>query len=184
MCAEIPIFLVVGAPAVGKSSTGRALAARFPKSIYIPVDDVRRMVVSGVVHPSENWSPELVEQLRLARQSVSQMAVNYADAGFAVVIDDFWDPYSQLQEYQRLWQDRQVQRVLLYPERKTALERNFQRSGTGESNEYIAGGVHLVYSHLETVVANLEKDGWHVLDSTVLSVDATVDRILDRAGIR
>ena len=34
-----PVFLIVGAPATGKSTVSRALAARFPKSIAIGVDD-------------------------------------------------------------------------------------------------------------------------------------------------
>ena len=47
-----PVFVIVGPPAVGKSTTSKALAARFPKSLHIPVDDVRTMVVSGLVLPS------------------------------------------------------------------------------------------------------------------------------------
>jgi tRNA A37 N6-isopentenylltransferase MiaA len=35
------MFLIAGPPAVGKSSTSRALAARFPRCLYIPVDDIR-----------------------------------------------------------------------------------------------------------------------------------------------
>lgn len=66
----IPIFLITGAPAVGKTTTGRALASRFDKSLHIPVDDVRGMVVSGVRHPGREWSAGLVEQLSAARESV------------------------------------------------------------------------------------------------------------------
>ena len=59
-----PIFLITGAPAVGKTTTGRALASRFAKSLHIPVDDVRRMVVSGVRHPGSAWDAgwELVKK--------------------------------------------------------------------------------------------------------------------------
>jgi chloramphenicol 3-O-phosphotransferase len=83
------IFLLVGAPAVGKSSTARALATHFQKSIHISVDSLRDMVVAGLVHPSHNWSQALIEQLRLARTSASQMALAYTKADFVVVIDDF-----------------------------------------------------------------------------------------------
>ena len=64
-----PIVLIVGAPASGKSTASRGLAARFARSIAINVDDLRSMVVGGVVHPSAVWTDELVEQLHLARQS-------------------------------------------------------------------------------------------------------------------
>jgi len=56
-----PMFLVIGSPAVGKSTTSRALAARFHKSVHIPVDNVRDMVVSGLRLPSPVWSDDLVE---------------------------------------------------------------------------------------------------------------------------
>jgi len=87
-----PIFWVVGPPAVGKSTTSRALPARFPKSLHIPVDDIRNMVVSGIELPGAVWSDDLTQQVTLARTSVIQMALSYHRAGFVVVIDDFWDP--------------------------------------------------------------------------------------------
>lgn len=62
-----PIFLIAGAPATGKSTVSRALAARFPQSIAIGVDELRNMVIGGVVHPSAVWDDELVAQLQLAR---------------------------------------------------------------------------------------------------------------------
>ena len=84
-----PIFLIVGAPATGKSTASRALAARFPKSIAIGVDDLRNMVIGGVIHPSAEWSDELVAQLQLARKSALLMARTYHAVGYTVVIDDF-----------------------------------------------------------------------------------------------
>ena len=171
-------FLLVGAPAVGKSSTGRALAAQFPKSIYIPVDDVRTMVASGLIHPSDDWSQGLIEQLAAARESVTQMAIIYNKAGFVVVIDDFWDPHSQLAEYERLFHGLPVDRILLYPSQDAALHRNLMRSGPGAASDYIADGIRSVYEHLATVVADLEQQGWLALDTTALSVEETIACIL------
>lgn len=173
-----PIFLLAGPPAVGKSSTGRALAARFPKSIFIPVDDVRTMVQSGVVHPGDDWSPALIEQLALARTCVSQMAAAYHRAGFAVVIDDFWDPHSQLSEYRELLRGHDTIGVLLYPTEDTALARSRHRAGPGAADDYIAGGIRAVYAHLQTAVDDLAQHGWLVLDTTTLSVAQTVEAIL------
>lgn len=183
MNTSAPIFLIVGAPAVGKSSTAHALAARFLKSIHIPVDEMRDMVVSGLTHPSDNWGESLIEQLAAARESVSQMAVTYNRAGFVVVIDDFWDPNSQLSEYRRLFDERHVYRVLLFPSQSTALARNLGRSGAGEASDYIAGGIQFVYAHLAMVIADLEQHGWFVLDTTDRNVEETVTAILDQFGI-
>lgn len=177
------IFLLIGAPAVGKSSTARLLAVRFPKSIHIPVDTVREMVVSGVMHPGNDWGEDLIEQLAAARESVTQMAMTYSRAGFVVVIDDFWDPNSRLSEYRSLLADPQVYKVLLYPSLSAAIERNLKRSGPGVTSNYIADGIRSVYAHLETAVAELEQQGWLVLDTTELSVEDSVARILEGATI-
>ena len=83
------IYLIIGPPAVGKSTTSRALAGRFPRSIHIPVDDLRNMVVNGLALPAAEWGDELSRQVALARNAVIAMALAYRQAGFTVVIDDF-----------------------------------------------------------------------------------------------
>ena len=179
-----PIFLVVGAPAVGKSTTSRALAARFARSIHIPVDDLRDMVVSGLVLPNPRWSEPLIEQVRLARHSAVASALRYADAGFTVVLDDFWDPPGLL-EYDELPGDRRFHRVLLRPDRAEALRRNFGRHGDDPVRAYLDEGIHLVYDNLDTPAAQarLERGRWLVLDTTHLPVDAAVRRILEHTGV-
>ena len=178
------IFLIVGAPAVGKSTTAHALAGRFPKSIHIPVDDVRDMVVSGLVYPGETWGADLSEQLKRARESVTRMAKTYSKAGFTVVIDDFWDPVSHLHEYDPMFEGPGVHKVLLYPDQQAAEERNRKRSGPNGETDYIEGGIRLVYENLMGEVENLRRDGWLVVDTTGLSVEATVEHIIAQtAGV-
>jgi len=168
------IFLLAGAPAVGKSTTARALAARFPKSIHIPVDDVRSMVVSGLVHPSADWSPALVEQLTLARAAVTRMALAYQNAGFTVTIDDFWDPNSRLCEYDLLMQQPDTHRILLCPSQQTAQARNQKRAGPGDGSAYIAEGIRAVYENLLKELPGLERQGWQVVDTTEKNIEETV----------
>ena len=176
------IFVLAGAPAVGKSSAARALAARFQKSIHIPVDDLREMVVAGKALPGSQWSQELIEQLSLARASAVQMARSYHAAGFNVVIDDFWDPNSQLLEYSRLFQAADTHRILLFPSQQAAEARNLKRSGPGGDSLYIAEGIRMVYEHLRANVAELARQGWQIADTTDQSIEATVDQILIQAG--
>jgi predicted kinase len=172
-----PIVLIVGAPASGKSTASRALAATFPKSIAICVDDLRSMVVSGVVHPGAVWSDELAHQLRLARTSAVEMVKIYHAAGFAVIIDDFWDPNTQMSEYQELFDNPVTIRVLLYPEPQKAHAQNLSRSGPGRLQEYLDEGIRIVYADLRKIVDGLEAGGWVILDTTNDSVDDTVARL-------
>lgn len=172
------LFFITGAPAVGKSTTAHTLAARFEKSIHIPVDDLREMVVSGLVLPSGDWSQELVEQLTLARQSVVRIAKIYREAGYSVVIDDFWDPNSRLSEYDLLFDEAHAYKILLLPNQEAAKSRNIKRSQSDEGNEYIEGGIRLVYEHLNKEVASLIQEGWQVVDTTDKTIKATVDHII------
>ncbi|MBK8022666.1 MAG: AAA family ATPase [Chloroflexi bacterium] len=172
-----PIFVVVGPPAVGKSTTSRALAARFAKSLHIPVDNIREMVVSGLRLPSADWSDELIQQLSLARASVSHMALTYREAGFAVVIDDFVDP-NHRSDYRTLFNEPEVHLVLLYPSQNEAHQRNLRRSGNTPARAYIDDGIRTVYAQLDAVLPQLKQEGWHVLDTSLLSVEDTVMAIL------
>ena len=174
-----PVFILIGPPAVGKSSTSKALAAHFSRSIHIPVDDIREMVVSGLTLPGSEWSAELVQQIRLARESAIHMALNYQSAGYAVVIDDFIDP-NQLVEYQALLDKPQIHKFVLFPRQDTAHARNLKRAGADPSRGYIDEGIRIVYQQLNTLIQPLRDDGWIVLDTTEMSIEQTVSEILKR----
>lgn len=172
-----PVFVLIGPPAVGKSTTSKALASRFGRSIHIPVDNIRDMVVSGLVLPGPEWGPELVQQINLARESAIQMARHYRGAGFAVVIDDFIDP-NQLSEYRALLNEPGIRRFVLHPNQDAAHARNSQRSGGDPARDYIDEGIRSVYQQLDLMMEPLRRDGWIVLDTTELSIEETVQEIL------
>ncbi|HUN07589.1 MAG TPA: AAA family ATPase [Aggregatilineales bacterium] len=176
-----PVFMLVGPPAVGKSTTSRALAAHFARSLHIPVDDLRMMVVSGLALPGLDWSAALVEQLRLARSTVTHMALTYQQAGFAVVIDDFQDPGLNA-DYAALFNQVPVQKVVLYPTQEEAHRRNLQRSGDSPARTYIDEGIREVYRQLNPIIPQLTAEGWLILDTTEMSVEATVQTLVDSAS--
>lgn len=172
-----PIYLIIGPPAVGKSTTSHILATCFPHSIHIPVDDVRNMVVAGLALPAAEWSAELTRQVALARNAVIAMALAYREAGYGVVIDDFWDP-NQLAEYQPLFGTPNVHRVLLLPDRSEAHRRNLLRSGDTPARVYIDEGIRIIYDELVVALSDLRQQGWMVIDTSRLSVDEVVEAIL------
>jgi predicted kinase len=178
------IYFILGGPAVGKTTTAKLLAAQFSNSLLIHVDEIRNMVVSGMELPGEEWSPRLVEQLCLARQSAAYMAQLYQKAGFTVIIDDFWDPHSHMSEYGTILTHPAVCKVILAPSQETAHARNLQRSGPGPIRDYLDAGIHQVYQNLDLISTNLQADGWLVLDTSNLSTNEVVDHLLELAEER
>lgn len=179
-----PIYMIVGPPAVGKSTTSRALAAHFPKSLYIPVDDLRTMVVSGLELPGAVWTEELAQQITLARHTVVHMALSYSRAGFAVVVDDFWDANYAV-DYAALLSQTQspLGKVVLYPSQAEAHQRNLKRSGDTPARGYIDEGIRIVYQQLQPVIGQLKEQGWLILDTTAMPVETTVETILEQTAI-
>ncbi len=175
----LPIFILVGPPAVGKSTTSRVLANHFSKSIHISVDDIRTMVVSGLQLPSAEWSDELTQQIHLARRSVSYMAKMYHQAQFAVVIDDFWDVNLKV-DYQEMLSLTFVHKVILYPTQEEAHARNLKRSGDSPARGYIDEGIRIVYGQLSPVMPQLQQENWSLINTTELTVDETVQTILHK----
>lgn len=182
MVAHAPIFIIIGPPAVGKSTASRAIAAHFSKSIHIPVDDIRDMVVSGLVLPGKVWCAELAQQISLARKSVVHIALSYQAADFAVVIDDFWDAGYPM-DYQALTNHPNLHRVVLFPQQDEAHQRNLNRAGDSPARAYIDEGIQIVYEQLNSVLPQLQHDGWIIVDTTTLSVEATVEKILHQSGV-
>lgn len=177
---EPPVYLVVGPPAAGKTTVARALAATFERSIHVPVDQLRQMVVGGMAWPAPDWSAELVGQVRLARETAIRMAQAYQAAGFTVVLDDFFDPPGAL-EYRRFVRHPATLAVLLCPSQAEAHHRNAMRGG-GTPDPGVDLAILHAYGFLPPVVDALAADGWLVLDTTGLDVPATVRAILDGTG--
>lgn len=177
----LPIFIVVGSPAVGKSTTSHALAGHFSKSIHIATDDIRHMVVSGLQFPSPDWSDELVQQIRLARSNVSHMARSYQQAGYAVVIDDFWD-FNLNSDYEAVLAQGIIHKVLLYPNQEAAHGRNLKRAGNTPERSYIDEGIQLVYGRIKSAMSQLQEENWLILDTTELTVENSVSAILRKTG--
>lgn len=176
-----PIFLVVGSPAVGKSTTSRSLAARFSKSVHIPVDDLREMVVSGLRLPGPEWTDEIGQQVQLGRESAVEMAFLYHAAGFTVVLDDFWHDNPQ-NDYRRLLAHPSTRKILLLPSQEIAHQRNLHRSGDSPARAYIDEGIRIVYQQMQAHIPKLVAEGWVVVDSSSLDLEQTVDAILQKTS--
>lgn len=81
-----PALVLTGPPAVGKSTTGRAVAQTRERGAFVDVDDVRQLVVVGGAAP---WDGEEGRrQQRLGVRNACALAAAFLDAGIEVVVAD------------------------------------------------------------------------------------------------
>ncbi|UKD58094.1 AAA family ATPase [Amycolatopsis sp. FU40] len=171
----MPIFLVTGVQAAGKSTVAQALAERLPESVHVRGDAFRRMVVNGRVEMGPADPPaEAVRQLRLRHALAAQVADGYADAGFAVVLQDIVLG-EHLTEMVGALRTRPCYVVVLAPSAKVVAQREAARG-------------KVAYQPGDTGIAGLDaylrEQTPHIglwLDTSELTAEETVDRILARA---
>src|SRR5687768_7874585 len=121
----MPLFLITGPPAAGKTTISRALMQRFERGLHIEVDVIREWVVKGIAHPAD-WTAETELQFELAENAATDVAKRYLDAGFAVAVDHCTSP-ARL----RAWLDRSLSK--LTPKQIVlvcSLDENYHRNRT------------------------------------------------------
>jgi predicted kinase len=170
-----PVFLILGTPACGKSTIAKALMQRFGHGLHIPVDDLRHFVVSGLSDLGPDMGEETWRQVAVAREAVCTMAEVYVKHGFAVAIDDFWNGETPDADYHF---SLPVVRVVLFPDLQTTLKRLYARNPEeGDFKAVLEHAIRLIHPTIE----RHPKTGWIVVDSSHLTVQQTVDFILEQA---
>jgi len=177
-----PIFLIAGSPASGKSTIARLLAQRAAKGLHIPVDDLRTMVHGGVVHPGPVWSADLIEQMDLARKTAADMALHYHRAGFLVAVDDFFDPYSGMVEYEALYSMEDFHRILLMPHPGIAIARLRERQPHSGMRDLMEAAIRDLHEKITAQEPTLTAQGWQALDTSTGTPGNHADHILALAG--
>ncbi|SDS19974.1 AAA family ATPase [Jiangella sp. DSM 45060] len=84
------IIILTGPPGAGKSTTARALASTYPRSVHLHTDDFWRAIVSGAIPP---YLPESGEQNHLVMRVIQGAAATYAAGGFVTVVDGVIGPW-------------------------------------------------------------------------------------------
>lgn len=169
------VILITGAMAAGKSTVAQALAERSPRGVHVRGDVFRRMIVSGRMEMTPALSPEAVAQLRLRYDLGVQTSLAYAKAGFDVAYQDIilgsdlervaWELGASL---------RRV--VVLCPSAAVLASRERGRGKAG-----YAGGWTPEALDRELRDSTPRIGLW--LDSSRLTVDETVDRILSTLSL-
>lgn len=169
------LILITGIMAAGKSTVAQRLAERlpldqFPRSVHLRGDLFRRLIVNGRAELGVELTDEALAQLQLRYRLAAASAALYLEAGFTVVYQDIIIGEG-LREVLAMHAPQPVHVVVLCPDPAAvaARERDRPKSGYGSPDDVAAFDRIL---RTETPRIGL----W--LDSTHLSVDETVDRIL------
>jgi chloramphenicol 3-O-phosphotransferase len=159
------VLILTGPPAAGKSTVARALAERYDRVTHIQVDDLRHMITpTGYVHPGR---PGWELQHRLAVRNACDLARNFLEERFAVIIDDVVDQ-DDLSYYLEGLESITVpvHLVLLLPSLEVCLARNVGR-------QQVKMSVEMVWQQFEAA----RNAGWATIDSSELTVYETADRL-------
>jgi predicted kinase len=173
------IIFVTGPAGSGKSTIAHLLAKQFPKSLHLQVDHLRDMMVNGNELPQgQAWNDEITRQFQRARSTATYMARLYASEGVDVIIDDVCVPAEFADQYQALFQNSAVHRVLLLPRPEALTERMQKRAGPFD--KFLIEVVPWFYSYLDP----MPKTGWIVLDTSDWTIDQTVQEVLSQIGAK
>jgi chloramphenicol 3-O-phosphotransferase len=123
------VFLITGMPGAGKSTVARALALRFDRAAHIDIDMVfHHFTVRGKADPAGPGA-EASAQSMLAVRNAAALARNYADAGFACVLDGAVAERDQVMACARAVSPHPLLLVVLAPPLNVSEERDQRRSG-------------------------------------------------------
>ena len=169
------IILITGNMAAGKSSVAQALAERLPRSVHLRGDLFRRMIVNGRAEPDLVMSDEAARQLQLRYDLAVEVARRYAAEGFTVVYQDIVIG-AALQEVAGAFHPYPLDVVVLCPRPEVTAAREAARAKTGYSDRAAVDAFD------DLLRAETPRIGFW-LDSSELSLDETVDRIVVQLGL-
>lgn len=156
--------------AAGKSTVAQRLAERLPKSVHLRGDVFRRMIVSGRAEMEMALSPEALAQLKLRYAIAAIVAEQYLAAEFSVVYQDIIIGQA-LTEVVAALSRHPLHVIVLCPASEVVAAREAGRGKTGYTSVFSVTEFDRVF-RAETPRLGL----W--LDTSKLTVDETVDRIL------
>lgn len=169
--------LVIGAQAAGKSSVARALAGRLERAAVVDGDVLWKMVVAGGSDMSSDPDERARRQLELRYRQGAVLCDSFVRAGYvAVHAENMYGP--EVERHLRSLECA-ASLVVLRP-RPEVIEQRERARGTDAYAGWATGG---------TLREAIDKfDGWVAatprlgfwIDSSDLSVDETVDVVLDR----
>ena len=178
MAGTARVVVVVGAQAAGKSSVARALAARFEHGAYIEGDVLWKMVVGGARDMSPDAHAEAERQLELRYRHGAMLCESFVSEGYVAVHAENIYGTAVERHVRSLRCPRSL--VVLRPRPDVIAQRERDRGTTAYERWIPTGGSLLdAVIRFDVWVAETPRIGlW--IDSSDLTIDETVDEVLDR----
>lgn len=171
------IWLVTGAQASGKSTVADLLARRFERGVHVRGGQFYRWAVRGWVQVGDNDEEEVRRLLDLRYRLSSQVAVEYAAAGFTTVVQD--NIYGiDVERWLGRVSSVSTHLVVLRPRVEIVEQRDGQRQRVVGKVAYRGGYTPAIN---DEHVASTRRDLGLWLDTSDQHPEETVDEILRRA---
>ena len=161
------IIAITGPTGSGKSTVAKQIAGNMQHCVNIDVDVVKHFIHNGFVYDD---SPEGITQWELLGTNIGQLAVNFKQAGYNVVVNGYLNEPAWAKPQSIVSFDN---KFLLLPDVQTIIERDASRS------EDDTMGEKAVRTHNTFFSTDPYFDDFIKINSTEHTVQETVAIILD-----
>jgi chloramphenicol 3-O-phosphotransferase len=128
ICVTGHVVLFAGPAGAGKSTLARAWCQTRELAAHVQLDDVRSLIVSGLVDPRAIETPGQSEQWRASVDAACALAISFAKRGINVAIDDLSYPGDAEQIWAPQLAGVPTRLVVVLPTLAAVLTRGRQRS--------------------------------------------------------
>ena len=164
------VIEITGPTGSGKSTVSLALAKKLEKCVFIEVDHIKHMIVSGFYQQKNDRGDTvwLYSEWKLVGETIGIITKNYLEHGYSVVIGGYLhtEGWEEIAQYTKI-----SYKFVLQPSKETIKIRDTER------DEKYFMGEEAIEEHLDYLSQDNFKD-FTIVDSTNQTVDQTVDIIV------